>query len=82
MPTVKKPANPLRVVHVQTIVTTTFGLLDDDNNVIPQQPIQAQVGTFCAESFATVFEKLIEARDAATEALVGGQFPSTVKQQD
>lgn len=60
------------LVHVQTTITTTFGVLDDDSNVIPQQPIQATVTRFAPDAFADAHQAIQDARD---QALEGAQQP-------
>lgn len=57
-----------RVVHVQTTIQTVFGVLDDDGNVMPQQPIVAQVRRFDADSFTEAHAVIAKERDAAHEA--------------
>jgi hypothetical protein len=55
-----------RVVHVQTVITTTFGLLDEEGNVIPQQPIQVQVSRFAADAFEEAHRLIEKAREEAS----------------
>jgi hypothetical protein len=55
----------MKLVHVQTTVQTVFGLLDDDGNVIPQQPVTVQVQRFAPEAFTDAHTTIAEARDKA-----------------
>jgi hypothetical protein len=57
-----------RIVHVQTIVQTVFGVLDDDGNVIPQQPIVAQSSKFSAYAFTEAYAAIAAERDKAAAA--------------
>jgi hypothetical protein len=57
-----------RIVHVQTIVQTVFGVLDDDGNVIPQQPIVAQSSRFSEEAFRDAYAAIAGERDKAATA--------------
>ena len=57
-----------RIVHVQTIIQTVFGVLDDDGNVIPQQPIVAQSSKFSAEAFTEAHAAIAGERDKAAAA--------------
>jgi hypothetical protein len=54
-----------RIVHVQTTVQTVFGVLDDDGNVIPQQPVTVNVGLFKPEAFTEAYAAIAQARDEA-----------------
>jgi hypothetical protein len=62
-----------RVVHVQTTVQTVFGVLDDQGNVIPQQPVTVTVGLFNPEAFAEAYEAIAQARDEAAENMTSAQ---------
>lgn len=55
----------MRIVHVQTLVQTTFGVIDDDDNVVPQEPVQLQITRFAPEAFAEAFATIAKARDNA-----------------
>ena len=61
----------MRVVHLGTVVQVTFGVLDDDGNVIPQEPMQVRVAKFERDEFAAAFDAVAKARDDAA-ALEGG----------
>lgn len=52
----------LTVVHVQTIVQTTFGFMDADGNIIEQKQIQIQIPVLKPEVFTEAGNKLIEAK--------------------
>lgn len=54
-----------QLVHVQTTVQTVFGLLDDEGNVIAQQPIVASVAQFKPEGFAEAHAVIAGQRDMA-----------------
>lgn len=58
----------MRIVHLETVVQTTFGVLDENDNSIPQQPIQVQINRFDAESFEEAHGIIAKARDEALEA--------------
>ena len=55
----------MRTVHIQTTIQTVFGVLDDDGNVAPQQPVVVNVGKLSEESFAEAFTVITKARDDA-----------------
>lgn len=55
----------MKLIHMQTTIQTVFGVVDDDGNAIPQQPITAQVSRFNADAFAEGYEAIAEARDQA-----------------
>jgi hypothetical protein len=55
----------MRVVHVQTTIQTVFGVLDDDGNVIPQEPVTVQVSRFASDSFVEAYTAIAGARDKA-----------------
>lgn len=57
----------MRIVHVQTTIHTVFGVLDDDGNVAPQQPITAQVSKFSADSFTDAHAAIAAKRDEILE---------------
>lgn len=57
------------VVHLQTQIVTMFGLVDEDNNAVPQQPATVTVNFFSKEAFAEAFERIVELRDQATADL-------------
>lgn len=66
----------MRIVHVATNITTHFGVLDDDGNVIPQEPINAQVQIFTREKFAEAFDLIEKQRDEAAgrmDGVIGGE---------
>lgn len=49
----------MRIIHLETLVVPTFGLLDNDGNVIqspirPQEPIK--LGVLGADSFASAYK--------------------------
>lgn len=52
-----------KVVHVQTVIQTVFGIIDDHGNVIPQQPVVLQLVKFSPESFAEAFTAIARVRD-------------------
>jgi len=57
----------MRLVHLGTVIQTQFGALDDDDNVVPQEPVTANVQVFTAEAFAEAFARIKGARDATDE---------------
>lgn len=56
----------MRVVHVQTQIQTVFGVIDDDGNVIGQEPIVAAVQRFAPEAFLEAYGAIEQARNAAS----------------
>lgn len=60
------------VVHIQTVIQTTFGVLDEDGNVIPQQPVQVQVTLFKPEAFSDAYAAIEQARDQAAANMEAG----------
>jgi len=61
----------VKVVHIQTTVQTTFGVLDDEGNAIPQQPVTVQVHKFSAEAFAEAQKAIAAERDKTVENTEG-----------
>jgi hypothetical protein len=55
----------MNLVHMQTTIQTVFGVVDDDGNAIPQQPVTATVGKFSSEAFAEAYTAIAQARDDA-----------------
>ncbi len=55
----------MKLVHMQTTITTVFGVLDADGNAIPQQPVQATVNVFDPEAFTEAYAAIAKARDEA-----------------
>lgn len=60
-----------RIVHMQTTIQTIFGVLDDDGNAIPQQPVTVPVYQFCGEAFGEAYQKIAAERDKAQTANTG-----------
>ena len=56
-----------KLVHVQTTVTSVFGRLDDDNNVVDKKPISLEIPSLKAEYFTQVVEQLAKIRNGETE---------------
>lgn len=54
-----------KLVHVQTTIQTIFGTLDDDGNVIPQQPVTVGVRKFSEDAFAEAQRAIAAERDRA-----------------
>ena len=70
-----------KIVHVQTTIQTIFGLLDDDGNVIPQQPVVVNVGRFDESAFSEAHAAIAQARDRAAsnyEAQESSEAPKPV----
>jgi hypothetical protein len=61
--------DPPRIVHVQTTISVSFGVIEGDD-VTPQQPITLQLYKFAPEAFAEAYAKIVELRDTATAGLV------------
>jgi hypothetical protein len=68
-----------QLVHLGTTIQTTFGLVDDDGNVIPQPPIPAQLVAFSAAEFTAAFEGIREQRDAALHAFKTQEKPPATR---
>ena len=54
-----------RLIHMQTTITTVFGVVDEDGNAIPQQPVTATVSLFKADAFVEAYKAIAHARDEA-----------------
>lgn len=54
-----------RLVHMQTTVQTVFGVLDDEGNALPQNPVTVPLHKFSAESFAEAYQRIAAERDKA-----------------
>jgi hypothetical protein len=52
-----------RVIHIQTQVSTVFGILDEDGNVTEQITAQATIQTLSDDAFTTVAAQLRSKRD-------------------
>ena len=50
-------------IHLQTKITTQFGYLDGDGNLIETTTIEATTGKLSTEIFAELSEKLMEAKE-------------------
>lgn len=55
-----------KVVHLHTRISTVFGVLDDDGNVIPQDPIVLDLRIFSEAAFGEAFAVITRLRDDAT----------------
>lgn len=64
----------MKVVHLGTTIQTVFAVVDDEGNAIAQEPIVAAVQAFNREKFVEAFERIEQARDAASTG--GGQPPT------
>jgi len=51
------------IVHVQTIVTTVFGELDELGNVVGKAPVTVEIARLHADDYNEAFQKLIDARE-------------------
>lgn len=58
-----------KVIHIQTVVQTIMGILDDDGNVIEKKPLQMEVPKFERMEFAYAFDKLLDARNEISSAI-------------
>lgn len=56
----------MKIVHLTTEIRSMFGVLDDDGNVTPQEPIVASVPKFSLEAFSEAHRLISEKRDEAT----------------
>lgn len=56
-----KPAapSPRRVVHIQTVVQSVFGLVDEEGNVLEKKTAQAEIPVLKPEAFASVVDELL-----------------------
>jgi hypothetical protein len=68
-----------RIVHIQTTIQTVFGVLDDEGNVTPQQPVVVQVGRFAPEAFAEAFATVADARDRAAVGIESSETTSPAR---
>ena len=64
-----------KVVHVQTTIQTVFGVLDEDCNVLPQEPVVVHVSLFKAEAFAEAYAVIAQARDQALANMAAERLP-------
>lgn len=51
------------IVHLETRIQTVFGVLDDEGNATPQEPLVAAVHKFSADAFTEAFQAIGDARD-------------------
>ena len=51
------------IVHIQTTIQTVFGVLDEDGNAVPQQPVTVQVHKFSPEAFGDAHAAVAAERD-------------------
>jgi hypothetical protein len=49
-------------IHIQTIITTTFGLVDEEDNVVELRQVQAQAKKLTVEEMERVLAELLTAR--------------------
>ena len=61
----------MKIVHIQTTISTVFGLLDGDGNAVPQQPVTVRVDRFSEAVFADAQRVIAAERDkiAAGESM-------------
>lgn len=52
-----------RIIHLQTTIQTVFGVLDDDGDANPQQPVTVQVHRFSEDAFAEAQRAIAAERD-------------------
>jgi len=52
----------MKVVHIQTVIITNFGLIDDDGDVIELRQAQTQLKKLTAEEMERALAELITAR--------------------
>ena len=65
---------PLTIVHTGTTVTVNFGVLDEDGNVIAQEPVTLQIHKLSPEAFQEAYELVLATRNVATPD-AGGELP-------
>ena len=51
-----------KIVHVETVVRTVFGILDDEGDVIEKKPVSIALAKLNAESFELLAKTLAEAK--------------------
>lgn len=51
------------LIHVQTIVQTVFGNLDQDRNIIKKQPLSFEIAKFDQENFIQAVTALKDAKE-------------------
>lgn len=57
----------MTIVHIQTVVQATFGVLDDDGNVNPQQPVTVTLAKFSRDALEEAFQSIAVARENANQ---------------
>lgn len=57
-----------QIVHLRTVIQVQFGVLDENGNAHPQEPIVAEGSIFSAEAFVEAFEKIRDKRDELSES--------------
>ena len=55
----------MKLIHMQTTITTVFGVDDGEGNAITQQPITVNVSVFKPEAFTEAYTAIANARDQA-----------------
>lgn len=52
----------MRNIHIQTVITTTFGLVDEDDDVVELRQVQTQTKKLTAEEMERALAELLVAR--------------------
>lgn len=58
------------IVHVQTLVQTTFGLVDDDGNIVKTKAVSAAVNKLDEASFVATLNSIVAAKAQVAQELV------------
>jgi hypothetical protein len=53
---------PRKVVHIQTVVQTVFGIVDDEGNVIQKVPLSAELPAFKPELLNELAAQMAEVK--------------------
>lgn len=57
------------MIHIQTIINTVFGELDDEGNVIKKVPLQLEVNKLSRDQFLAALEHLLKLKDGADDGV-------------
>lgn len=72
----KKDQNtPKQLVHLGTVVQSTFGLVDENGNVIPQEALTVKLPLFNADYFNKAHDNIRDARDKLAQSQDSLQDP-------
>lgn len=54
----------MRNIHIQTLITTTFGLVDEEGDVVELRQVQAQAKKLNAEEMERALMELLAVRES------------------